>query len=161
MRQQFKWNGKRFQVDLTQRKPLQGVITQDETTRPFDLGVLKEGAGRIEVKGRNVPYFVKAVAGGVWVTLDGETFYFEKTKGGAAADDQHDGFAAPMPGKVLQVAVTEGDQVSAGQVLMVMEAMKMEHRIEAPSAGTVTKVHFAEGDLVDHGAHLLDFEADA
>ncbi|CAM2008900.1 biotin/lipoyl-containing protein [Acanthopleuribacter pedis] len=160
MRQQFKWNGQRYQVDLEQRTPLKGTIAQDEERRAFELAALNDGAGRIQVGDRSEPYFVKAVAGGVWVTLAGETFYFEKTKGGAGGDDQHDGFAAPMPGKVLQVAVAEGDQVEAGQVLMVMEAMKMEHRIEAPAAGTVTKLHFGEGDLVDHGAHLLDFEAD-
>ena len=45
--------------------------------------------------------------------------------------------------------------VSAGQILMVIEAMKMEHSITAPAAGTVETVHFSEGDQVDEGAELL------
>ena len=161
MRKQFKWDQRRFQVDVTQRAPLRGEITEDEMVRPFDLGSLTQASGRMWIEGRLENYFVKAVSGGVWVTVAGESFFFEKTKAGSGAEDAHDGFAAPMPGKVIQVSVSDGSEVEAGQVLVVMEAMKMEHRIEAPSAGKVVKVHFGEGDLVDQGVHLLDFEPNA
>jgi 3-methylcrotonyl-CoA carboxylase alpha subunit len=48
-----------------------------------------------------------------------------------------------------------GDSVNAGQTLMVIEAMKMEHVIVAPAAGKVTAVHFVDDDQVDEGAELL------
>jgi len=67
---------------------------------------------------------------------------------------------APMPGKVLAVYAAPGDGVSRGQLLMVLEAMKMEHAITAPADGVVAAVHYAVGDLVEEGALLLDF-ADA
>ena len=67
---------------------------------------------------------------------------------------------SPLPGRVVSVAVATGDSVSAGQTLMVIEAMKMEHAITAPASGTVESVHFAEGDQVDEGAELLALSAE-
>jgi propionyl-CoA carboxylase alpha chain len=65
------------------------------------------------------------------------------------------GLVAPLPGGVLAVAVAVGDPVIAGQLLVVVEAMKMEHRITAPSAGTVAEVRAAVGDQVAAGDLLV------
>ncbi len=62
---------------------------------------------------------------------------------------------APMPGKVVSFAVQAGDTVSKGQVLAVMEAMKMEHTIAAPVDGVVAELLFAPGDQVAEGMELL------
>ena len=62
---------------------------------------------------------------------------------------------APMPGRVTVVHVATGATVRRGDVLMVLEAMKMEHAIAAPADGVVSRVCFAAGDLVDEGALLL------
>jgi len=56
----------------------------------------------------------------------------------------------------VSIAVTAGSKVSAGDVLMVIEAMKMEHTISAPHAGTVKSIHFARGDRVPEGSELLE-----
>jgi 3-methylcrotonyl-CoA carboxylase alpha subunit len=63
--------------------------------------------------------------------------------------------SAPMPGKIVGVAVQAGSSVALHDVLVVLEAMKMEHRIEAPVAGTVSAVHVAPGDVVAAGAALV------
>ena len=65
---------------------------------------------------------------------------------------------APMPGKVVSLAVKAGDVVKKGQALAVMEAMKMEHTIAAPADGTVAELLFAPGDQVTEGAELLKLE---
>lgn len=75
-------------------------------------------------------------------------------------DDNAAGFTAPMNGTVVKLLVNAGDSVEKGQPLMIMEAMKMEHALNAPSAGKVTEFFYQEGDLVDGGAELLAFEAD-
>ena len=62
---------------------------------------------------------------------------------------------APMPGKVVSIAVKAGDRVTKGQPLAVMEAMKMEHTIAAPQDGVVDEVLYAPGDQVTEGAELL------
>ena len=66
---------------------------------------------------------------------------------------------APMPGKVVSFSVKAGDQVSKGQPLAVMEAMKMEHTIAAPSDGVVAELLYAPGDQVAEGAELIKLEA--
>ena len=65
---------------------------------------------------------------------------------------------APMPGNVLRVLVAPGDIVHAGQAMVVIEAMKMEHQIVAPVDGTVEDVHVVPGDQVETGQLLLHVE---
>lgn len=62
---------------------------------------------------------------------------------------------APMPGTILSVAVKAGDAVKKGQLLLVLEAMKMENEIVAPQDGTVTNVAVAQGNTVSAGDLLL------
>ncbi len=61
---------------------------------------------------------------------------------------------APMPGKILGVKVSAGQSVKKGEVLLVLEAMKMENEIVAPSDGTIASVQAAVGDSVEAGATL-------
>jgi 3-methylcrotonyl-CoA carboxylase alpha subunit len=68
------------------------------------------------------------------------------------------GLAAPMPGKVIAFLAGVGEQVTEGQPLAVMEAMKMEHTIVAPATGKVGEILFAVGDQVSDGAQLLILE---
>ncbi|MBV9356371.1 MAG: hypothetical protein JO023_12685, partial [Chloroflexi bacterium] len=67
---------------------------------------------------------------------------------------------APMPGRVLSVSVAVGDVVAAGRTLAVLEAMKMEHTIEAPHAGVVKRVHVAEQQQVARGEPLVELEGE-
>ena len=62
---------------------------------------------------------------------------------------------APMPGTILKVNVTQGQAVKEGDVLCVLEAMKMENEIMAPKAGTVTQVLVSKSSTVDTGAPLV------
>ena len=61
---------------------------------------------------------------------------------------------APMPGTVVRVEVAEGEEVAAGTVVVVLEAMKMEHAVRAPQAGVVSSLHAEVGAAVDTG-HVL------
>ena len=61
---------------------------------------------------------------------------------------------APMPGKVVRVLVKAGDEVSEGQGLIVVEAMKMENELKSPKAGKITELHAVEGAAVESGAKL-------
>jgi acetyl-CoA/propionyl-CoA carboxylase biotin carboxyl carrier protein len=63
-----------------------------------------------------------------------------------------------MQGTILEVAVSEGDEVESGDVLCVLEAMKMENDVVAERAGTVTEVAISEGDSVDMGDRLFVLE---
>ena len=96
-----------------------------------------------------------------WIHLDGHVHVVDVIEPGAVdASDSEGAFTAPMPGKVLDVLVPEGAKVREGQDLMVLEAMKMEHRIAADRDGVVVAIHYKTGDQVDAGSVLLDLVED-
>ncbi|MBV8341129.1 MAG: ATP-grasp domain-containing protein [Gammaproteobacteria bacterium] len=78
-----------------------------------------------------------------------------------AASSASGGLTTPLPGVVVSVPVAVGQEVAAGEVLVVIEAMKMEHTITAPYPGTVTAIHFARGDRVPEGSALLELSRGA
>ena len=93
------------------------------------------------------------------VFVDGQSFVFERQSRGTGAGAAGDGaILAPMPGKVIAVDVAEGDTVTAGQRLMVLEAMKMEHALTAPFDGTVTELSASQGAQVQVEAVLAVVE---
>lgn len=65
---------------------------------------------------------------------------------------------APMPGRVLEVKVAEGDEVEEGTALMVLEAMKMENILTAVGKGVIEKIHVTQGATVDKGELLIEME---
>ena len=100
--------------------------------------------------------------GRVYLMRDGATLTFElltdvvnSDVGGLTASGR---IEAPMPGEVVNVAVAAGERVSQGQVLVVLEAMKMEHTITAPEGGTVKEVKCVPGQRVQEHAELIVLE---
>ncbi|MCM2403674.1 acetyl/propionyl/methylcrotonyl-CoA carboxylase subunit alpha [Rhizobium sp. S153] len=81
--------------------------------------------------------------------------------GFAAPEASTGGLAAPMPGVIRAILTDAGNRVEAGEALVIMEAMKMEHTIRAPAAGMVVMLNCAEGAMVEAGTVLVDFEAEA
>jgi 3-methylcrotonyl-CoA carboxylase alpha subunit len=80
--------------------------------------------------------------------------------GADEARDVSGAFTAPMPGSVVKLLAEPGERVAAGQPLLVMEAMKMEHTICAPANGVVEAFHFQPGEQVEGGDELLNYRTD-
>jgi 3-methylcrotonyl-CoA carboxylase alpha subunit len=94
------------------------------------------------------------------VMLDGQSFELTRLEGTArTAGGELDAarLKAPVHGRVLDVLVKAPARVERGQVLMLLECMKLEYRVTAPADGTVEALHFAAGDVVEEGAQLLAF----
>jgi 3-methylcrotonyl-CoA carboxylase alpha subunit len=110
---------------------------------------------------RNAVAYAVTSGGLAWVFLEGQIYTFEivqgsRTKRRSAA---HGGaLAAPMPATVRLVAVAVGDVVTAGDVLILLEAMKMELPIRAGVDGTVTAINCREGEMVQPGRELVRVE---
>jgi 3-methylcrotonyl-CoA carboxylase alpha subunit len=104
--------------------------------------------------------YVQQVDEGYLVSEDGQTFMFTETRvGGGAASAAGDGaIVSPMPGKIIAVAVKAGDKVAKGQKLVTLEAMKMEHSLNAPFDGIVAELGAVEGAQVSEGALLARIE---
>jgi len=116
---------------------------------------LDEGARQIG----SSPRIVTAAAGDrIFVWCDGVTHSFERVRASrSGSGGEHGGdLLAPMPGRVRKVAAAVGDPIERGMVLIVLEAMKMEHAIRAPKDGILKRLLVKEGDLVDAGVELAE-----
>ncbi|MBT3476466.1 MAG: biotin/lipoyl-binding protein [Euryarchaeota archaeon] len=106
--------------------------------------------------------------GKIWsATVEGKTFQIEipdaapvaKKKRTSGGKKKKSGtVSANIPGKVVTVEVNEGDQVTEGQVILILEAMKMQNEIQAPISGTVTIVHCEEGQAIEANIPLVVIE---
>ncbi len=124
-------HGETYQVDIT------GIGLKTEGKRHFYLSI------------DGVPEEVVFEASGDFVAEGGQRRRQAERPGDVSTT---------MPGNIVEVLVKEGDQVKAGQGVLVTEAMKMETEIQAPIAGTVTAVRVAKGDRVNPGEVLIEIE---
>lgn len=117
-------------------------------------------AGELVVRqGMRLERMFAAVSGDVtWVFHDGAVFRLEDATGRRGGHHTHGSLSAPMPATVISVNVAPGQEVTAGHVLIVLEAMKMELPIRAPGDGRIAAVHCKAGELVQADVSLIDFE---
>jgi 3-methylcrotonyl-CoA carboxylase alpha subunit len=114
-----------------------------------------------DLDGRHVRATVVRRGAELTVFVDGASYRLQRFEQARVADEEVGGrLTAPMPGNVIEVTVKAGERVRKGQVLIIMEAMKMEHAIQAPANGLVREIHFQRGDQVNEGDELIAFESD-
>jgi len=144
---------------LAYRTTRDGSFAVDVNGRACRVVVLRTGAREIdlELDGRRGSLAVTAIGDRRLVHGAGGDIELVELARFPAPDraEFHGALMAPMPGKVMSILVAVGDAVERGQLLLVLEAMKMEHRITAPTAGTVTALKVAEGEQVANGAPLV------
>jgi 3-methylcrotonyl-CoA carboxylase alpha subunit len=152
------WHGDTLHA-LTLRAPTPGQFRVAGLEGIAEVSARADGTRvTADVDGRIVAGHVLLSATAAEVRLGGQTFLLARRAPPreAAAGAGGGRIAAPMPGRVLAVDVAPGAMVAAGDRLLVLEAMKMEHRITARSPGTVTAVHIAMGDQVADGMLLVE-----
>jgi len=88
---------------------------------------------------------------------DKYTTFFSLSNEEQSHSEEEGGVNAPMSGKIVEILVSEGENIAKGSPMAILEAMKMEHTIRAPYDGMVQAVHFATGDIVNDGIPLFDF----
>lgn len=134
-----------------------GSARLDDLAVPFEA-LRRDGAlEALRIGGKVVAVRVVRQGDRVFVWSPTGAFEFRRAGSATARRGEHAGdLLAPMPGRVRRVVVPAGEKVHRGDVVLVLEAMKMEHSIRAPRDGVVTKVFFGEGDLVEAGAMLAE-----
>ena len=101
--------------------------------------------------------FAIAAGGTAWIFHDGVTYELSEQRSGAPrASGAAGSLTAPMPATVVEVKVKAGDRVQRGDILIVLEAMKMELPVRAPADGRVTAVHCEAGQLVQPDTSLIE-----
>ena len=157
--------GKRKYVVETERSG--GALKLRLDGRQAVVEVISEQDGQIRaiVEGQAVSAGLAFDGLDALVSLGGESYRLSKPPppdvdgtGPGGADAPGASLTAPMPGTVVKVLVGEGDEVEEGQVLLVLEAMKMEQPVAAPHAGRIASLPYGEGTLVPGGAVLAEIE---
>ncbi len=136
------------------------IITQDDIDHR--LQIVDEQPGRLRLVVDEVQKTIRshiAASGAVHLIVDGWSFRFTDLLGRAVAAKQGElsgSITAPMHGRLHRLFVREGEDVVKGQPLAILEAMKMEHEINAPIDGAVKSIHVAEDEQIAAGAMMIE-----
>lgn len=169
----FEHNSENTSIDLTPTgsgKSYRATIGE----HVFEVEILRAENGRIDFRLIRSDHPISASSSALfsayvssdnakrWVTVHGQTFVLTKSSGTRRSGHGHHHAAgeltAPMPGQVRAVNVSEGDAVVKGQTLLLLEAMKMEIKVQAPRDGVVKKLFVKQGQTVEREQLLIDVE---
>ena len=128
---------------------------------PYRFEVLDSQPGKLSVnfEGQPVTIYWASEGPNKWVSLGGCTYLLEKPAARKASRPESKGEAlvrAPMPAQVQTIHVAEGDAVEKGETLMLLEAMKMEIRIQAPIRGKILRLPVSENQSVERDQILVE-----
>jgi propionyl-CoA carboxylase alpha chain len=150
-------NGNDITVSYQSRRDGSFMVVCDEQTHAVTIHRAGSGSVDIALDGQRLQFEIQQ-HGMQWL-VHGDHGDLVLTQAPRYPDPQglenSGGLTAPMPGAVLTTEVAAGDKVSKGDLLMILEAMKMEHRIVAPRDGVVELVHVGVGDQVDNAQLLV------
>jgi len=156
MRKTFVYRGTPIEIEITPLPSGGSRAVIDGRVVDFMTGVLPDGGVAVTVAGERHVTHAARVGDSVQVSQAGAVFTFTMPEGrgrrSAAAGD----LTAPMPGQVRGVFVSAGESVTRGQLLFLLEAMKMEIRITAPADGIVIQVSAQVGAVVERGQRLAE-----
>ena len=157
------WQGQRSPVELEYAQGQPVAATVAGTRRPLAGAQVGPDSVAVRIGERRYQGRYRLAAPHVYLWLEDEQYDFmldDPRTHEFHATAAVGGLTTPLPGVVVSVAVTVGSRVRAGEVLMVIEAMKMEHTISAPHDGTVRAIHFVRGDRVPEGSELLELASE-
>ncbi|HEU4745470.1 MAG TPA: biotin/lipoyl-containing protein [Anaerolineales bacterium] len=163
MKFSFDHNSAPISVDLT---PIGTSYRATIGEQEVNIEIVRASDGKLDlwIDNKRVVAYVSSDNTKRWVTINGQTLVLTKSsearRGSHAGHHTAGELTAPMPGQVRTVNVREGDTVTKGQTLLVLEAMKMEIRIQAPQDGVVTKSFVEQGQTVEREQILMEIEQD-
>jgi acetyl/propionyl-CoA carboxylase alpha subunit len=145
-------------LDVTSDGNVYAIRVNDDPVQ--HVQVLNTSDGRLDllIDGRRHAAYVSSEGQSCWVTLRGRTYKLTRSLAASRASAAHEGsseLAAPMPGQVRAVSVTAGDPVTKGQTLLILEAMKMEIRLQASYDGIILSVDAKVGQTVERDQVLV------
>ncbi|MEO8596792.1 MAG: biotin/lipoyl-containing protein [Candidatus Solibacter sp.] len=158
-------DGRSESIDLISPAPGCRFQLGDAAPREANVKVAEPGVYTILLDGRSYDVFVEDAPSGMVVSVEGHRFEIEardprrwSRKAAAAGMGAVQSIVSPMPGKVIRVLAAPGDQVAAGQDIVIVEAMKMQNELKAARAGKVLTVPAREGHTVSAGELLATLE---
>ncbi len=157
----YLFNEQVFEIKLEEQGDSLWVLLED---RRFPLEVLTNSTGQLTFRHQSqvVSLYWARHNDVIWVHFQGRSYQVEKVgqrPGRRMAERQSESYLrAPMPAQVRAVQVKPGDRVLPGDSLILLEAMKMEIRVQAPRAGRIQRVNVQQGDQVERDQLLVELE---
>lgn len=154
-------NSQTYTVDLILSGKSYRAVMGDKLV---DIQILRAANGRLDllIDGERFTVYVSTENARRWVTVNGQTCVLTRQSAArrSAGGTHHTAgeLTAPMPGQIRAVNVREGEAVTRGQTLMILEAMKMEIRIQAPMDGVVKTLAVQQGQTVEREQPLITVE---
>ncbi len=152
----------KLSIDRTNK---QYAVTTDDGKRTFETEFIDKHTLSLIHKNKSILARIINDGSRTTVIIAGEQFIFEEEKEDDLqfGTDEKSGtleniIKSPMPGSVVKLFVTEGDEVHEGDILIIIEAMKMENELRAPGTMRVKKIYVKEGEQVEGFAPLLELE---
>jgi biotin carboxyl carrier protein len=158
----FNHNSETITIDFTPAGKGYRATIREEIV---DVEIFRAEDGKLDLRidGKRVTAYISSENTKRWVSVNGQTFVLTKSSSarsrGHGAQHTKGELTAPMPGQVRAVNVSEGEAVTKGQTLLVLEAMKMEIRVHAPQDGVVKKLFVKQGETVEREQSLLYVES--
>jgi 3-methylcrotonyl-CoA carboxylase alpha subunit len=143
-----------------ERRDSQFFVTYDNNEYTVDAIEIKPGQLKIKLGERLIKCVISEGEENKFVFIDGNIFKVKRVEltGQKKSSKKETGLNSPISGTIVNVKIKPGDTVQKDDVLMVIEAMKMEYLIRAPYKGTVQKVHFKEKDQIEIGQKTAEIE---
>lgn len=145
---------------VVERRENQFFITYDNNEYTVEASELKPGQLEVKIGERIIKCLISEGEDEKFVFLDGNVFKVKRVEltGRKKTDKKEGDLNSPISGTVVNVKVHEGKQVKKNDVIMVIEAMKMEYLIRAPYTGLVKKIFFQEKDQIEIGKITAEIE---
>lgn len=161
MKQRLLHQGQGYEIDVRSKG---GAYTFLVEGIQYEVKVSRSSENKtdVEINGKRQSVAWAKQGRKLWVHIDGRTYELERTVPGRGTDAASGAgsLRAPMPGQVRKVLVKAGESVKAGAVLLVLEAMKMEIRIQAPADAKVAQVNVKEGQSIEKDQLLVELDND-
>ncbi|MGB7338808.1 MAG: acetyl-CoA carboxylase biotin carboxyl carrier protein subunit [Phototrophicaceae bacterium] len=155
----YEFKGEQVKIRLDKQADGSFIATIGDEIITFNATELANGTWLLDSNGQRHMLHTASQQSMRYVQVDGTQYQLEKATGRRRRSRQAGvvgDLTSEMPGQVIEVRVAEGDSVQSGDVLVVLEAMKMEIRITAPYDGIVARLMVAQGDVVDRGQNLVE-----
>ncbi|MGQ9465593.1 MAG: biotin/lipoyl-containing protein [bacterium] len=142
------------------------IEVEIDNKESFDIKEMRiqDNSISIYVNGKLKNLYLAKDKNKIYVAVDGEYFLFEQEKSGAKTREtvvaqKGNSVASPMPGLLVKLPVKVGDKVNAGDILAIVEAMKMQNELRSPIPGVVKKINYKEGVQIDAFVPIVELES--
>ena len=153
----YAYNDRIYKIKTEKQKDTY-LITLNNTTYTVKASEIKPGFLRLTIDDKVIKAVISEGSKSKFVFLDGNIFTLKSSLSKTKKIEKKDDLSSPISGKVVSIKAKEGDSVKKGDVIMVIEAMKMEYFIKAPFDGFVKKIHFNVDEQIDKGVKPVDID---